>query len=420
MRQPLNVRILAAGAVGNALEWYDFAIYAFFAPIIARQFFPTENPVNAILATFGVLAAGYLMRPLGGILIGHVGDRAGRRVALMLSIALMAIPTSLIAVLPSFDAIGIAAPIILTVLRLLQGLSVGGEYMGSVVFIAERSPRRRRGVAASVCSTSGTVGILVASAVAALLQAVVTEVALNEWAWRLPFLAGLLLGLIGFMLRRHMADVSPAVGGTYEPPRLPIVNVVRDHFPTVLRTFGIGAMAGAAFYIVFVYLTTYLTEVVGTDRGVALDLNTAAMVLVIIVMLVFGWLSDRIGRKPVMATSALLLVLLCYPLFVMLHSGNLVWEIVGDLCFAVVVGAILGPLPALMAELYPREVRYSATAFSYNLPVAIFGGTAPLIATFLVTETGNDYSPAFYLMALAVVGLIALVLTPETKDRELG
>ncbi|MEO1224551.1 MAG: MFS transporter [Pseudomonadota bacterium] len=420
MRQPLSVRMLAAGAVGNALEWYDFAIYAFFAPIIARQFFPTVDPVNAILATFGVLAAGYFMRPLGGVLIGHVGDRAGRRVALMLSIALMAIPTSLIAVLPSFETIGIAAPIILTVLRLLQGLSVGGEYMGSVVFIAERSPRRRRGMAASVCSTSGTVGILIASAVAALLQALVTEEALNEWAWRLPFLAGLLLGFVGFMLRRHMSDVGKAVGGTYEPPRLPILIVVRDHFPTVLRAFGITALISAGFYIVFVYLTTYLTEVVGTDRGVALDMNTVAMVLVVIVMPGFGWLTDRIGRKPVMIASAVLFLVLSYPLFVMLHSGNLVWEIVGDLIFAVLVGASLGPLPALMTELYPREVRYSATAFSYNLPVAIFGGTAPLIATFLVTETGNDYSPAFYLMALSVVGLIALIFTPETKDRELN
>ncbi|MEM8590095.1 MAG: MFS transporter [Pseudomonadota bacterium] len=420
MRQPLSLRMLAAGAVGNALEWYDFAIYAFFAPIIARQFFPTNDPVSAILVTFGVLAAGYFMRPLGGILIGHVGDRAGRRVALMLSIALMAIPTSLIAFLPSFETIGIAAPILLTVLRLLQGLSVGGEYMGSVVFIAERSPRSRRGLAASVCSTSGTVGILIASAVAALLQAAVTEQALNDWAWRLPFLAGLLLGFIGFMLRRHMADVGKAVGGTYEPPRLPILIVVRDHFPTVLRAFGITALISAGFYIVFVYLTSYLTEVVGTDRGVALDMNTAAMVLVVIVMPAFGWLTDRIGRKPVMIASAALFLLLSYPLFVMLHSGNLVWEIVGDLIFAVLVGAGLGPLPALMTELYPREVRYSATAFSYNLPVAIFGGTAPLIATFLVAETGNDYSPAFYLMALSVVGLVALILTPETKGRALN
>ncbi|MEM7442011.1 MAG: MFS transporter [Pseudomonadota bacterium] len=419
MAQSLNARVLAAGAIGNALEWYDFAIYAYFAPVIATHFFPSDDPVNSILATFGVLAAGYIMRPLGGILLGHVGDRAGRRFALSLSIILMAVPTSLIAVLPTFDAIGIAAPIVLTILRLLQGLSVGGEYMGSVVFVAERAPKRRRGLAASVCSTSGSVGILVASAVATLLGAVMAEDTLNDWGWRLPFAAGLLLGGIGFLLRRHIQEIGPALGGSYEPPRMPIFIVVRDHLPTVLRTFALAGFMGALFYVTFVYLTTYLTEVVGTGRSAVLEINTVAMIVLVIVMPLFGLLSDRIGRKPVIIGSAVGTLVLSYPLFLLLHSGNVGLEVVGDLGLAVLMGASLGPMPALMAELYPKEIRYSATAFSYNLPVAIFGGTAPLIATFLVAETGNDYSPAFYLIVMAVIGLAALMLTPETKDVDL-
>lgn len=419
MSKPLNPRVLAAGAVGNALEWYDFAIYAYFAPVIASQFFPSDDPLNSILATFGVLAAGYVMRPLGGILIGHIGDRAGRKVALTLSIALMAIPTSLIAILPNFAAIGIAAPIILTLLRLAQGLSVGGEYMGSVVFIAERSPRRRRGVAASICSTSGTVGILLASAVAALLENAMAEDAFNEWGWRVPFAAGLLLGILGFLLRRHIDEVGKVVGGPHEPPRLPIVIVVRHHTRTVAQVFGLASMISCAFYLMFVYLTTYLTDVVGTARTVALDINTGAMVVLVIVTPLFALLSDKIGRKPVMVGSALGILVLSYPLFLMLHSGVPAWEIAGDICFTLLIGASLGPMPAVLAELFPREVRYSAAAFSYNLPVAIFGGTAPLVATYLIAETGNDYSPAYYLMVLAAFGLVALLSMPETKDLEL-
>jgi len=419
MTKSLNPRVLAAGAVGNALEWYDFAIYAYFAPVIANQFFPSDDPLNSILATFGVLAAGYVMRPLGGILIGHVGDRAGRRVALTLSIALMAIPTSLIAILPNFMAIGIAAPIILTLLRLAQGLSVGGEYMGSVVFIAERAPRRRRGLAASICSTSGTVGILLASAVAAFLENTMTDQAFNAWGWRLPFAAGLLLGVVGFLLRRHIDEVGKVIGGTHEPLRLPILIVLRHHLRTVVQVFGIASMISCAFYMMFVYLTTYLTEVVGTARTVVLDINTGAMVVLVIVTPLFALLSDRVGRKPVMIGSALGILILSYPLFLMLHSGVPEWEIVGDVCFTVLIGATLGPMPAVMAELFPREVRYSAAAFSYNLPVAIFGGTAPLVATFLIAETGNDYSPAYYLMVLAAFGLVAMLTTPETNDLEL-
>lgn len=418
MAERINRRAIAAGAIGNILEWYDFAIYGFLAPILAAQFFPSDNPVTSLIAAFGVFAAGYLMRPVGSLLLGHIGDRVGRRQALTLSIVLMAIPTGLITILPTHASAGIAAAIMLTILRLLQGISVGGEFTGSAVFLTEGAPKHRRGLVGSICVASATVGILLASAVAALLASLMSPEAFADWGWRLAFVPGPILGVVGFYLRRHIPD-GGAPEKTTAPTRMPIVIALREHGGAMLRVATIAAAYGVVFYISFVYLTTYLTDIVKLPRAEALDINTAAMVLLAVLVPAFAILSDRVGRRPVMFVGFAGLFAFAYPLFILLHSGELVQELVGDFCLAILISAIGGPVAAQMVELFPRAIRYSGVSVAYSLTMGVFGGSAPLVATWLIAKTGSDFSPAFYMMGFSLLGVVTLLFTSESSDRDI-
>jgi MHS family proline/betaine transporter-like MFS transporter len=420
MTERIKPQALAAGAIGNVLEWYDFAIYGFLAPIMAAQFFPSDNKVTSLIAAFGVLAAGYFMRPVGGLLIGHIGDRMGRKPALTLSIAMMAVPTGLIAVLPDYAAIGIAAPLLLTLIRLVQGVSVGGEYTGSIVFLTEHAPRARRALVGSAGLISGNCGVLLASAVAALLSTALPADDLADWGWRLAFLPGPIIGVVGIVLRRHIHEVDRLPGPDERgAARTPIGEVLRDHRKAMIELFALSAAIGVAYYIAFVYLTTYLSDVVGSPRAEALDMNTAAIVFLILCMPGFAWLSDRIGRRPVMLAGSGGLALLSYPLFLLLHSGDARLELAGDFSFAFLIAAFGGPAAARMVELFPHRVRFTGVSVGYSLPMGVIGGSTPLVATWLIAETGNPFSPAFYLMAFALLGVVALLFTPETNRRDL-
>jgi MHS family proline/betaine transporter-like MFS transporter len=399
------------------LEWYDFAIYGYLAPILAVQFFPTGNPVTSLIATFGVFAAGYFMRPIGALWLGHVGDRIGRKAALTLSIVLMAIPTGLIAFLPTYAAVGLAAPAMLTGLRLLQGISVGGEYTGSGIFLVERAEKRQRGLIGSLANTSGIAGILLASGVAALMTHLMSAADFAEWGWRLAFLPGPIIGVVGYFVRRHVQE-SPHSTETDDRTLvpIPIVEALRDDGGALLRVGAISAGYGVAFYMAFVYLTTYLTDAIKLPRAEALDINTAAMAVLVVLIPFFGWLSDGVGRRPVMLVGAGGLMLMAYPLFLFLHSGDPVMELVGDFTFAVLVAAFVGPNTAMMSEMFPRRVRYSGVSVAYSLPMGVLGGATPLVASWLVAATGHDYSPAVYLAALATIGVVAILMSDETKD----
>jgi len=418
MTQGIKPQVLAAGAIGNVLEWYDFAIYGFLAPVIAAQFFPSENRITSLIAAFGVLAAGYFMRPIGGLLIGHIGDRKGRKPALMLSIAMMAVPTGLIAILPDYAAIGIAAPVLLTLIRLVQGISVGGEYTGSIVFLTERAPKNHRALVGSAGLISGNCGMLLASAVAALISTVMPAEELAEWGWRLAFLPGPVIGAVGYFLRRHIHE-SDELRKDLSHHRTPISEVVRDHRRSMLELGAFSASIGVAYYIAFVYLTTYLTDVVKTESADALDMNTAAIVFLIMCMPIFAWLSDRIGRKPVMLAGSAGLLIFAYPLFLLLHSGDVTLELIGDFSMAFLIAAFGGPAAARMVEFFPHRVRFTGVSVAYSLPMGVLGGSTPLVATWLIAETGNQFSPAFYLMAFAAVGVVAMLLVDETRTKDL-
>jgi MHS family proline/betaine transporter-like MFS transporter len=413
----INKRTIAAGTVGTVLEWYDFGVYAFLATVLAKHFFPTGDGAISLIATFGVFASGYLMRPVGAVFLGHIGDRLGRRPALIIAVAIMAAATTAIALVPTYETIGLAAPILLTGLRLLQGVAVGGEYTGAAVFLVEAAPARRRALVAGAALGSGVVGVLAASGAAALLATLMSADAFTDWGWRLLYAPAPLLGVVGVFLRRRLA-VDGMERGVADRG-LPVVMLFRDQWPSLLKVMGLTATNAVGNYTVFIYGATYLQNVAGLPEDVALDINTATTAALLVILLAFAWLADRIGRRPVMIFGAGGVLLCTYPLFVLFASGDPAQALAAQLGFAVFIGAIGGGLAATMCELFPRAVRYTGVSVGYGITYGLMGGIAPLVATSLIDLTGNRLSPAFYVMLAGAISLVALWWTPETRERAL-
>ncbi|MFM7085357.1 MAG: MFS transporter [Hyphomicrobium sp.] len=398
MEKEQRTRALAAGAIGNLLEWYDFAVYGYFANQIGRIFFPKEEPVAQILAAFGIFAVGYFMRPLGGAFLGYIGDKFGRRAALNISIVAMALPTFLIGILPGYSEIGIIAPLLLTLLRMIQGLSVGGEYTTSMVFMIEHAHQGRRGLAGGLACAGCVAGILFGSGTAAILAALMSPETLAVWGWRLPFLFGLIIGLTGFIIRRHIPETDVKKGD-----QSPIVEVLRKHLGLILHLSAFAAFNAVGFYIVFVYLVSWLQFVDGVTPAKALELNSFTMIILFVTVIAIGALSDKVGRKPILFLSTGIGFLTAYPFFWLLHHTNTFFALVGEIGLAITVGCFIGVQPVTMVESVPKYIRCIALALGYNLTIGIIGGCTPMVATWLVHRTQNDLSPSFLIMIAAAL-----------------
>lgn len=407
-------RVVISGMVGNGLEWYDFALYGQFAPIIAKHFFPNDGTPDgellSLIATYGAFAAGFAMRPLGAVLFGHIGDRYGRKLSLTIAILMMAIPTACIGLLPTYEQIGLLAPVLLTLIRLMQGLSLGGEFSGSIAFIVEHSKDRHRGLAGSASMASLVAGMLLGSLVATLTAAAMTEADLHEWGWRIPFILGLLIGFVGFYIRHHTEE-SPKYLEAKEAGSLS-ATPLRDSFTKYLgpmaQGVGIYLTVTLPFYILTVFMISYLSKVLGHTMEDSLLLNSITMVCMLPIIVGSAWWSDKHGRKGILTVSAVALLVLAYPIFLMLNSGSFAVILCGLLLYALINGAFLGPVPAVLVELFPTAIRSTAMAVSYNIAGALFGGTAPIIATWLIRETDDPKVVAFYLMASAAITLFTL------------
>ena len=312
------------GAIGNVLEWYDFAVFGFVAPLMSDQFFPASDKTSALVNTFGVFAAGYLARPIGGVLFGQIGDRLGRKRALQLSVALMAIPTSLITILPTHHQVGLLAPVLLVVLRLMQGLSVGGELIGSSTYLVEIGETNRRASSGSWSFFGAVLGILLGSAAASLVHHLLTDAQISAWGWRVPFLGGLLIGVVGWMMRRGLTETMAFVELQREGKieRQPVIQALKETPLQVVRAAGIVSAFGAAFYTLFVWMPTYLMNFVKPPIDDAFLINTLAIGLLLVLMPPAGRLADRIGYKAVIALSMLGLALAVYPLFRWIDGGS--------------------------------------------------------------------------------------------------
>ena len=414
---PIARKTVVAGAIGNMLEWYDFALYGYFAPVFASLFFPSEYPSVSLISAFGVFAIGFLARPLGALLFGYVGDTVGRREALAWSVILMSIPTCGVGFLPTFDAVGVAAPLALTFFRFLQGLSVGGEFTGSATFLVEHAPSSRRGYTGSWAGFSAQIGALLGSAVSTLVMLSVTEEALHQWAWRIPFVLGSLIGVVGWYLRRRIAE-SPAFEHARQAGDLsatPIHDVFTSQRVALVRLIGLVWLHGVAFYLLYVYLTTYLMMMTSVPRGIVLTINTICMALLAILIPVMGHLSDRIGQKLLLLVGAAGLTTTSYPLFLLLSTSQPAFILTAQLLLTGLVACYMGPFFAATAALFPTAQRYTGLSVGYNIGSALFGGTAPLVATLLIEWTGNSLAPGIY---LSFSGLIALtVVWTLPKDR---
>jgi MHS family proline/betaine transporter-like MFS transporter len=415
---------LTAGAIGNALEWYDFSLFGYFAPVISSQFFPSTDPRAALVNTFGVFAAGFLMRPIGAILFGHLGDRMGRKSALGLSVLLMAVPTALVWLLPTYDQIGLTAALLLLLVRLLQGLSVGGEYVGSMSYLAESAQPGRRGFDSSWCNVSGGVGGLAGAALAAVLTRVLTAEQVTDWGWRLPFLLSLPGGLASWWLRQSIAE-SPRfteVSDAGRVARMPLRESLRSDRAAFLTVGGLSLLASIGFYLPWVWLVTWLDDINQPQLPPweALTSNTLAGAVLIVLTPLCGALSDRLGRKPVILAGSVGYLVLSYPMFVLMSQGTFTAALTGQLVSAVLSALYSGASLAAFVELFPTRTRYSGLALGYNLAVAVCGGTTPLVATWLVNVTGSTVAPAFYLMAAALGTTLAALAMPERADQPLS
>jgi MHS family proline/betaine transporter-like MFS transporter len=388
-------RLMAAGAIGNLLEWYDFAVYGYFAAAIGRAFFPEQDKVAQVLAAFGIFAVGFMMRPVGGALFGHVGDRFGRSTALTLSVAAMAVPTFLIGVLPGYDVLGLAAPALLTLLRMMQGLSVGGEYTTSIVFLVEHARPGRRGVVGAVSGLGAVSGILLGSATGAILESLMPAQAVEEWGWRIPFWIGLFVGAAGLVLRRGFGEEAKADTRKRPAQRPSLIATVSRHWRVLAYLAGISVFGAVGFYLMFVYIVSWLQFADGIAPAQALTINTISMALLIPAEVGMAALSDRLGRRPMLLAVTGLAVAAAWPLFWLMH-GHEQWMIrAGQLGFVLLVGGYYGCLPAFMVETVAIEVRCTAIALGYNVTLGLIGGVSPLAATWLVHRTGDDFSPAF-------------------------
>jgi MHS family proline/betaine transporter-like MFS transporter len=407
--------VIIAGAIGNVLEWYDFAIYGYFATAIGRTFFPKADPVAQVLSAFGIFAVGFLMRPVGGALVGYIGDRLGRRAALTFSVTAMAIPTFLVGLLPGYQVLGALAPLLLTVLRMIQGLSVGGEYTTSIVFMVEHAPPARRGVVGAMGCCGAIAGILLGSATGALLSEILPADSMLAWGWRIPFLLGLLVGLAGFLIRRRLDDgPAPQAAG-----QSPIREALRNHRGLLLRLAVLSVFNAVGFYILFVYIVSWLQLADGVAPAHALEVNSLSMLVLLPTMVAMGALSDRVGRKPLLLTATALAFLTAAPLFWLLHHEQRFYIQLGQLGFVLSVGMFLGAQPTLMVEEVPAAVRCTAIALGYNVTLGLVGGLSPLVATWLVERTADQLAPAFMIMAAAAVSFLAVLSFRERRGAPL-
>ncbi len=409
-----SAKHLAAGMIGNILEWYEFTIYGFLAATIAPLFFPTESRTAGLLAAFGVFAAGFLTRPLGALIFGPLGDRRGRKIVLIRSIIFMALPTLLLGLLPTYQQIGIIAPLALLVLRLIQGIAVGGETPGAMIFLVEHG-NNRPGFFGSATFASSFTGTLLAAAVVAILETTLSSEQMMSWGWRLPYLIGIFIVAFGLYLRYAISE-TPAFKNSTTHLSNPLKTTLTMHWPTLLRGIAVICVGAVSIYDLFIFMPTYLEKWIQIPAATALWTSTASMVLMVILCLVFGWLSDKYGSRRLMIFGTTGLLVLAYPMLYLINTQNLVLISIALTLLTTCTAAYVGPSAAYLANLFTTQVRSSGVSLTYNIGLAIFGGTAPLVATAIITVNTNPNMLFLPIFLSALITLIAITWLHKPQD----
>jgi MHS family proline/betaine transporter-like MFS transporter len=384
-------------------------------------FFPETDRQTALLATFGVFAVSFFIRPLGGFIWGHIGDRLGRRKALSLSILIMSGATFCIALIPGYNTIGILAPILLLLVRIVQGFSAAGEYAGASAFLVEYAPANKRGLYAAVVPASTAAGLLLGSLIAALLSSVLTAEELHDWGWRLPFLLAAPMGLIGRYIRTKLEDTPAfrALAAEDHTVKAPVFAMFKTYRKQLIIATGAVLLNAVGFYVILSYMPTYLAEELGFGAAESFLATTIALASYIGFIFLTGIASDKFGRKRMLITASVLFILLTVPAFMLLDTGNFLVIVLIQILLGGMLTLNDGTLPSFLAELFPTRVRYSGFAVSFNLSNALFGGTAPFMATLLIGLTHSKLAPGWYLVAASVVSLVAVLFAAETSRKPL-
>jgi MHS family proline/betaine transporter-like MFS transporter len=411
-------RTALAGLIGNVLEWFDFAVYGYFASDIGRQFFPQSSPRAQQLLAFAVFAIGFAARPVGSLILGPVGDRIGRRALLTLSIALMGGATLLLGLLPTYNQIGVAAPLLLVAMRLLQGFSVGGEFTGSMIYTTEQSAPKTRGLISSSAAAGTSIGFILGSGAAWLINVLLTADQVASWGWRIPFIASVLLCVVGWFLRRGLHETAEGVkAAASRPPLLP--SLIADWLP-MLRTFGIVATTNAAYYLTFTYIVERRKAVGGGGGSIFLLANTLTLFVVLFSKPLGGWISDRTGRRTLMLALTMLQMALVYPALQIMLYGTPWQFVLAQSALAVPIGMALGMQGAMVVEIFPLRTRVTSMSLAYSTTLALAGGTAPLVSAWLIERFGQPLAPAYYIFVHGIIGLALIWPMSETNTRPLG
>jgi metabolite-proton symporter len=423
-------RLAAAAVFATTLEWFDFLIYATAAALVlGHQFFPAASPVAGTLASFATFAVGFVARPLGGIIAGHVGDRFGRKPPLVVAMLVMGVATFAIGVLPGYDTIGVWAPVLLVVARLVQGLGVGAQWGGAALLLTEHAPVEKRGFYGSLVQTGAIFGAVAGNLFFLVLTSTMSDATFTSWGWRIPFLSGLVLVLIGVWvqlriedtpvfqeLRARSAESSRAAGLR----KAPLVQAVRRYWREILQAAGAFFVVNATFYILISGLLDYATKSVGMSRTAILWCVMGAGLTQVVTMPFFGALTDRTGsRKKLYLTGTVLMAVWAFPLFWLVNTGSVPLVFLGLLVAFTIHATMYGPQATLYAEMFPADVRYSGASLGYQFASVFAGGLAPFIMTALLAATGGSWSVALYIVATAVVTFVAVVTIKERYRRDL-
>jgi len=412
---------IAAAVIGNALEWYDFLVFGFFTVIIAKLFFPSDSQYASLLLTTATFGVGFFMRPVGGVLLGIYADRHGRKAALLLVIALMTVAIAMIAFAPTYAAIGVGAPMIIVLARLLQGFSAGGEFASATAFLTESAPPNRRGFYGSWQMVGQGIAVLIGAILGTVLTRTLSPEALNGWGWRIPFLFGLIIGPLGLYIRSSLDETSAflqtrkASPGEQSSGRL-----IASHTKEIIACLGMTVAGTISFYVVLIYIPTFARTQLHIPLDQAFLAQSIGLACEVVLIPFFGALSDVVGRRPVMAAALILDLVVAYPLFVWVSANPTFGTLLTmQIILCSLFGVFNGPISTAVAEQFPTRVRSTAMAISYNIAVMLFGGFAQFFVTWLIEKTGTPIAPAYYLMFGAVVGLVStLFLKERARDTQ--
>ncbi|SAK84523.1 general substrate transporter [Caballeronia glebae] len=424
--QSLLKRAVGAMAIGNAMEWFDFGVYSYIAVTLGKVFFPSSSPAAQLLATFGTFAAAFLVRPIGGMVFGPLGDRIGRKRVLAMTMIMMAVGTFCIGIIPSYETIGVMAPVLLLVARLVQGFSTGGEYGGAATFIAEFSPDKKRGFMSSFLELGTLVGYVLGAGVVAVLTAVMSERELLSWGWRIPFMIAGPLGLIGLYIRMKLEETpafqreaEKAEAVSHETTKEQFRETLIQQWKPLLQCVGLVLIFNVTDYMALSYLPSYLSATLKFNETHGLFIVLVVMVLMMPLTLLAGRLSDTIGRKPVMLAGCIGLLLLSIPSLSLIRMGTVPSIFAGMMILGALLSTFTGVMPSSLPALFPTKIRYGALAIGFNVSVSLFGGTTPLVTAWLVDKTGNLMMPAYYLMGASIIGIVSVLALHETAKKPL-